>query len=147
MNTRIDDAEILDWILNGALIIDFETLEVRKFHKNRKTFTKLGRSVHPLSGRIRIVLGDGYRRRTIYRNKLVWMAFHKRMVPDNIMIDHIDRDVTNDLPHNLQLHTELESTTQGYNGQLESFYKNWCAFFEYLEFMGHIPPEDSILWL
>jgi hypothetical protein len=60
---------------------------------------------------------EGSRSRTIYRNKLVWMWHHRKVVPEGFVIDHIDEDCTNDTVDNLKLMTYEDSDRQGWELQ------------------------------
>lgn len=96
----ISDQEILN-LINAGLLKHRNGI-VSKFHMRRKRYYQLTPTHHPISGRARynIRLGSD-RQRTIYRNKLVWMFTHRRLVSNGCDIDHRNGDNTDDHPGNL----------------------------------------------
>lgn len=120
----ICDAEILDWISRGELIVrdDGERpIEVWKWHRNRKAYKQLLVYTCDEDGRLRCNLrsctrGNGERQRTIYLNKLVWLFNRREPVPPGYVLNHVDECCTNDRYGNLELQTLEESNSQG--GQL-----------------------------
>lgn len=61
-------------------------------------------------------------------------------------MDHVDENRGNDHPSNLRLMSEQDSRKQGRRIQADKQYESWRLFFEYIEFCGHAPPEDSPYW-
>jgi hypothetical protein len=117
----ISDAEILNWINAGLLVIRSEEgrpIEVWKWHGRRKKYERLKVYSCDDDGRLRCNLRNGTRggnerQRTIYLNKLVWMYGHRQVVPDGYVLDHANECRTDDRLDNLQLMTYEESDRQG----------------------------------
>ena len=113
---KITDAEILEWILSGRLVLR-EDREVWKWHSKRKQYEQIAIQSHHEDGRAWVNLrvgsnGDG-RHRTVYMNKLVWMWHERCCVPQGYVIDHADENRLNDAYDNLQLMSWAESDSQG----------------------------------
>lgn len=138
------DSEILDRILDHQIHVCHETLITSTYHGSHRRWITKKPDRHPISGRYRFRLGR--KRRTIYRNKLVWLYFKRTLVPPGHHIDHIDNDNTNDHPTNLRLLSSSENCRGGYDTQMDDYLASWQEFFDYIQFMGHPPPPDSPLW-
>ena len=115
--TPITDEEILDMIKKGIIVL-YPT-GIYKFHTKKNHFYKILEQEHKVSGRIRLNIGIKSRRRTIYRNKLIWMITHKKLVPDGYDVDHIDKVNTNDSPDNLRLRPSLENQKDSGGGNFK----------------------------
>lgn len=139
VSMMITDEEILVLMQKGLLYVEFPSLTVFKFHGGRGRFVAKTPREHPKSGRITYNIRIKQRYRTIYRNKLVWMVVHERVVPNGRFVDHIDGDRLNDQPENLQLQTEGESHAQGFGRQQDKAMQEWDDFWNYIEFMGPLP--------
>ena len=111
--TRLTHRAILGLILAGRIRADFDKGEV---WKERKTFGRWSGELIRLqsrsqrgrgtSGKIEpnhqyVVICDGGCRREISLARLVWMAYHKKVIPDDYDVDHIDNDPTNNAITNL----------------------------------------------
>jgi len=115
MNWSILLQRVLDFLIH----VDHETLDVHVWDPPRNRWLKKTPSPGR-KGRIRFVF-SGYRRgngrkavrhtMTVYRAKLVWVYFNRRL--PNGPIDHKDENRLNDHPSNLQEHTWYESNLQG----------------------------------
>jgi len=129
--TQISDEEILDMIVKGIIVL-YPT-GIYKFHNKNKKFYKIKEQEHPISKRIRFDIGINSRRRTIYRNKLIWMLTHKKVVPNGYDIDHKDGINTNDSPNNLQLRisgeNRADNTTNAFKECVDFF--NRCLAKQY----------------
>ena len=138
------DEEILERIEQGLLHVCHETLDVHHYHGRWQRFHKKVPDQHPISGRYRFRFGK--KRRTLFRNKLVWMYFHRRIVPKGYVVDHEDGDCENDHPSNLRLMDARTSHQQGFACLEDKALWEWNCLLDYIEFMGASPPEDSVLW-
>lgn len=111
----MSDQDILDAFDTGILRIDVDgDLGVEKWHRKNKTYVRLAEREHRKNGRITFNLangtGDTKTQRTVYRNKLVWMWVHRRLVPEGYHIDHENGVCTDDRPDNLRLRDGLENS-------------------------------------
>jgi len=141
------DKQILDRLNKGLIEVNLETLAVKDFNNSTRSFyiktpdfhQKTNRCFHHFHRR-----RDGKRiRRAICRNRLVWMAVHRRVVPDGFVVDHIDGNCCNDLPGNLQLMTREESDRQGHLiRDLDVALDKARAFFDHIEWYGVEPTEE-----
>jgi len=119
---EIDDAEILDWINCGRLVVRTDcgsgAIEVWKWHGQRRQYERLKVCSYDEDGRLRCNVrhgtrGKDERQRTIYLNKLVWMYGRREVVPEGYVLDHVNEICTDDRLDNLQLMTVEESDRQG----------------------------------
>ena len=106
---NITDAEILDFLHTGLLTVDVTTGEVW-WGGEPRAVTRAGS--HGFRNRVEIRY-EGHKR-TIYLNKLVYMAATRKPIPVGYQIHHIDEDNTNDVWSNLicvsiQDHLKLHS--------------------------------------
>ena len=123
----MNDHEILRLIQTGWLVVCIHTLEVWHYNQHRKKMCLRKPQAHEKSGRVRYCFGK--KRRTVYRNKLVWMQTYQRVVPEGYYIDHVDEDCLNDAPKNLQLMAYKESHQQGDRIRLNTAYDEVMLFF------------------
>lgn len=92
---RLSDEQVLDEVLQGNLVIDHRRQTVRRpggpcLH----SWTRKGYRF------VRIYANGG--RRAIAFSRLVWMAHHRRTVPEGHDIDHRDRNPRNNRVSNLR---------------------------------------------
>ena len=129
------DAELLERIERYEIHVCHQTLEVHYFHRQRKQWYKKSPDFHPKSGRARFRFGG--KRRTVYRNRLVWMYFNRRIPDGNI--DHKDGNRMNDHPLNLADHSKTESARQGAAVQKQLALKECCDYFDFIALFGEEP--------
>lgn len=55
--------------------------------------------------------------RSISRNKLVWMYWHRRLVPEGYIVHHKDEDRFNDAINNLELKTDEDHKAYHYGNK------------------------------
>jgi len=132
-----DDADVLHRLQHGLMTVDLNTLEVKSWHARRKRME--AKKPNQNRGRWRFVLGG---KRTIYRNKLVWMAAHKQLVPQGMVVDHVNGDRTDDRLLNLKLMTAFESCRQGNTIQRDTKLESAEAFFDHILWYGVPPTKD-----
>ena len=95
---QITDAELLQWLDDGSLIVPLDCPERIEVFGRSVTAFLISKKTNPRYGfSLRI---DG-RRRTIVRNKLVWLSGARREVPDGFEIHHRDENRLNDEWSNL----------------------------------------------
>ena len=117
----INDAEILEWITRGWLVVQLNQAgrnEVWKWHGSWRKLVKVKVYSCDEDGRLRCNLrigakGNGGRQRTCYLNKLVWMFHRREVVPAGYVLDHVNGICTDDAFDNLELMTQEESNRQG----------------------------------
>jgi len=128
------DEELLAKILEGKWKL--EDGKVLYLHGSHKKWKVKVFDAHPKSGRFRCRIGR--LRRTIYKNKLVWMIANKKLVPEGFVVDHVDGDRSNDRVDNLGVHTREESSLQGFTKMEDEVF----AYFEAIGFFGFEPSWD-----
>lgn len=72
------------------------------------------------------------------------MATRNEIPPE--VVNHLNKDPTDDRPENLSAHTKEESDLEGSQGLENYCYQSWQRLLEYIEFTGETPPDDSHLW-
>jgi hypothetical protein len=108
------DNFILDRLGDGTLQVDTETGDIystmvleSRFGNHRGLYKLIGWS--DPDGYKRIHLRDGKRSKGVAAHRIVWLSAH-RDIPDNYVVDHINRDRTdNRLPNLRLLHHSLNS--------------------------------------
>jgi len=136
-----DDADILKKIEMGLIRVNLDTLEVQVFQPYRRRYCT--RKPRQYRGRWCFKLGHSSKKqRTIYRNKLVWMAANKQTVPDGMVVDHIDGVRENDHPGNLRLMPIAASYRQGNGKQEDIHFDSVMAFFDHILWYGVEPTEE-----
>lgn len=129
------DQELLDRILLDEIRLDRKTLAVRIYHRGHKRFVLKKPDQHPRDGRFRFRFGR--KRRTVYRNRLVWMIINRRMPPERV--DHKNDDRLDDRPENLGKHTAYQSARQGFDVQTVKALEECLAYFDYIYLFGEEP--------
>lgn len=144
MNQAITDEELLDMALRGDLRFrpgtnPADDLVVEKWHGSRRRHEALSVQSHPRTGRACYMVrlgtdgrGKKARQRKVYRNKLVFMLTHRRLVTPGCNVDHADLDRTNDDPGNLREHGRRESDRQGYDVQRDKNLAECSRFFDWV---------------
>lgn len=93
------DEDILSRLMDGSLLVDPETCEVRSYGR---PVCILHRESRGSSYRFVRVAKDGMQRK-IALHRLVWMAVNRRLVPDGHDIHHKDPEADPlDASHNLE---------------------------------------------
>ena len=104
-NEPITDAEILQWILDGSLVVGLDNpTTILNRGRSSKCYL-IGNDSSRSSGAHRrwaFGLFRNGRRRTIVRSKLVYLAGTKKLIPENYQIHHIDENRLNDAFDNLK---------------------------------------------
>ncbi len=101
---------------------------------------------HPKSGRYRFRFGE--KRITIYRNRLVWILFHLKPIPDGYVVDHRDTNNQNDDPSNLQLQSLSASHKQGYKIVEDKILSSLKRWFSFMGVNGREPTEpEEMTWI
>lgn len=120
-------------------------MDVYTYHLGRCRWYLKKSDQHPISGRYRYRLGS--ERRTIYRNKLMWIWTHRRIVPQGYLIDHKDMDRLNDDPSNLVLMKSIDSHIQGNTIQQNRQFQYIANWFQFVGSFGREPTihEEQIL--
>lgn len=140
----LGEFEVLSRILDFRLHVCHLSLDVHVYHGGFRRWVKKVPDIHPISRRYRFRFGKI--RSTVYRNRLVWMYFNRRAIPETFIVDHVDCDNTNDHPSNLRLMSDGDSRRQGYDIQGGTGWRSWQLLMEYVDFMGHWPPDGHVLW-
>lgn len=136
------DKELLELINEDKLRITYPDLSVWIWHggwgrwKLKKPQLQQGNRSN--TWRYTFRFGPRENRRTVYRNRLVWLHWH-RDIPERV--DHIDGDTLNDHPGNLQHHSQYESAKQGNQKQADDVFNELCAWFDYIAFCGEVPDD------
>ena len=91
-----------------------ERLKALFYYKDGKLFNKISRGSAKKDAEAGYVAEDGYRRvrvdgRYYYIHRLVWFLLTNKEVPDDLFIDHIDGNRSNNHIENLRLATSLEN--------------------------------------
>lgn len=107
------------------------------YHATRKTWYQKKLNKHPLTGRTRFQYDTN--RTTIYFNRAVWMIHHRKPIPDGYHIDHIDGNLHNNDPSNLQLHSSSESHAQGNGVQTDHAVEALGRWFQFMAWNGREP--------
>lgn len=105
------DQDILDKIVSGRLTVFPDTAEVFSYRKVTESWTKLRVIERESNGSTYrfVEICKGCKKKKIALHRLVWISFHRELVPKGYDVDHIegkDRDYP-DAIDNLQL---LESS-------------------------------------
>ena len=95
---QITDAELLQWLDDGSLIVPLDCPERIEVFGRTVTAFLIGRKQTPRYG---FSLRRNGRRRTIRRAKLVWLSGARRLIPDGFEIHHKDENRLNDEWSNL----------------------------------------------
>jgi hypothetical protein len=123
---------VFERICKGELELCLVSLELR--YQRGKAWVKKEVCLHPESGRCYYQFRDrksGIVSR-VYRNRLVWMFLHRRLVPEGQFVDHINGDREDDRPENLRLMEAGESHRLGYGEMTHDAYMECVRFFEEL---------------
>ena len=131
------EQELFDRILHCELHVDSQTLVVSYKHRRNNRWYQKKPDYHPVSGRARFRFGP--KRLTVYRNRIVWMYFNRRAIPDGYVVDHIDLDCKNDAPNNLRVQCANGSHKQGNDIQSDKVLEMLCDYFDMCGFLGHPP--------
>lgn len=137
-------SQIEDWLLDrarrGLLRLNVNgTVEVEYFHCNHRRWKTKQPDAHPESGRARFRFGPRNCRRTVYRNRLVWILHHMQAIPDGHVVDHRDEDRLNDMPENLRLMEDIASREQGQRIRRQLLLNQLCRWFEFVFEYGREP--------
>ena len=140
---RITDSVILDWMNDGTVYLEMsKDIKVWKYHSSHRKYQQVSPNYGD-PGRVRFVFGaKGFARRTVYRNKLVWLWVY-RTTPSG-RIDHIDGDSMNDQPNNLQEHTIEESNQQGNKFQQDERFREGITYFVLIARLGREPEKGEL---
>lgn len=120
------EADVLRRILSGWILVNLDTLEVKHWHRTKRRYYAKVPQQHK-SGRWRFAFGK--KRISVYRNRLIWMFVHRRLIPDGMVVDHIDENNENDRPDNLQLMDSVASHRQGNKSRVNRALEECLLFF------------------
>jgi len=136
-----DDDDILRRLRMGLIRVDLDTLRVQVFQPYTRRYCT--RKPRQNKGRWNYKFGHSRtKQRTIYRNKLIWMAANDQVVPDGMVVDHIDGNGENDHPSNLRLMSSSVSHLQGHEKLLDNNFDSVMAFFDHILWYGVEPIDD-----
>jgi len=137
----MSDMDIHKWLLDRILLTELHvchlTMVVSYFHRQNRRWYEKKSDQHPVSGRYRFRFGKN--RTTVYRNRIVWMYFSRRLIPEGFYVDHVDGDNQNDHPYNLRLMDSKRSHQQGNGVQSDKLLEELGDYFELCGFLGRHP--------
>lgn len=74
------------------------------------------------NGRYRVGIRNGKPKKSMYQvSHLVWMAFNNSIIPENMVIDHIDCNPLNNIPENLQCISSSQNVKRAYKNTRKAF--------------------------
>lgn len=126
------EEELLERVLRFELHVCWQTLDVHYYHRRRRRWYRKKPDRHPESGRARFRFGS--KRQTVYRNRLFFIYFRRR-IPSGF-VDHADGDRLNDHPANLRDQSPEDSHRQGYESQTERNFREVMDYFDDLAFFN-----------
>ena len=124
--------ELLEKIERGHLHVCHQTGVVSYWHRGRMRWYEKKPRQHEKSGRWKFAFKIGPNKSTsVYRNRLVWMYFNRRPIPQGYVVNHVDGDNQNDHPSNLSLMRKVDSDRQGNQMQCGGELDDWIAFLDF----------------
>lgn len=86
------DQDILDRIAEGMLAVFPATAEVWSYSTNHKSWTKLRITERESNGSTYrfVEIWKGDKRKKIALHRLVWIAYHRQLVPEGYDVDHVE---------------------------------------------------------
>lgn len=125
---------VLDLIFQGKLRLSKSGVE--RLHNNKWLIKK---TVPNTTGRDCYVFKFQGKCRRVFANRLVWMLYKKKGIPEGCVVDHKDLNKHNNKPSNLQLMSKTESDKQGNSIQLQKHLDKCIRFFEFIATNGREP--------
>ena len=122
--------QILQRIQRG--LIELRGDHVWIFHRSYRRFVKAKLNQHPKSGRWRLSVRIGNKTTNVYLNRLIWMLTHRKPIPNDCFVDHINVNRMDDRPENLRLITKVDSHVQGQHLQQDRVLERLGRWFEWM---------------
>jgi len=136
-------SEVEQYCLNRIklFLLRLEGRSVYYYHCRRRRWSKKVPNIY--KGRTRYQFKYDGRVGVVYANRLVWMLIHRRAIPDECRVDHIDGNRRNDSPDNLRLMSTEDSNRQGSEVTTDNKLGKLCRWFDFVGRHGREPSSPA----